>query len=104
MAIVAGAFQNRLDLRRNFHVRFQAARRYDGRIRPARLNQLDENENSNRASHSPFRPDTFHGRISPDSLELKFAGAMQPRASGKFAERLWKTVPGASMNCMNLKT
>jgi hypothetical protein len=61
------------------------------------LNQLDENENSNRASHNPFRRDTFHGRIPPDNLELKIAGAMQPRASGKFAERLWKTVPGASI-------
>ena len=85
MAVVAGAFQNRLHFLGHLHVRFKTARRDYRRVRSAGLDNLDEEQNRNQASHNPFRRDTFHGRVSPKNFNIKIAGAILRRTFGKFA-------------------
>src|SRR5216683_6670778 len=53
MAVVAGTFQNRLNFLGDIHVRFQTTRRNYWGVRPARLNDLNEDYNCNRANNNP---------------------------------------------------
>src|ERR1700688_2864377 len=73
MAVVAGAFQNRLNFRRHVHVSFETARRDHGWVRPARWNELNQDQNRKRANQNPFGRDTSHRKVSPKGFEIKIA-------------------------------
>jgi hypothetical protein len=71
MAIVAGAFQNRLHFRGHIHVRFETPGRGRGRVRPAWLNDLNQDQKNDGANRNPLSPDASHTMVSPGVLKSK---------------------------------
>ena len=49
----------------------KAARRDHRRVRPARLNELNDDQKRNQSNHDPFNRYTFHRRDSPQILQSK---------------------------------
>jgi hypothetical protein len=77
VAVVTGALEHGLNFRGYIHVGFQAARSDHGRIRPAGLNELNQDQKRNNADDDPACRDTFHGKISPKKLIPIFAILIQ---------------------------
>src|ERR1700693_2050461 len=103
MAVVAGPFQNSLNFRGHVHVRFETARRDHGRVRPARLNDLNEDQKRDRTKNNPFCRNTSHRKVSPKVFEIIFARINYRHMFGMLAMGWQVPGPRSSVNFVKLK-